>query len=93
MYCVGYHHIHFRFRSPELQEARNALDARRRGQMDKTGEHSLAKALARCVPFIGEERLACEPRVMGYGGTSGSVPGGGCYVGSNPWCFLPIAGR
>ena len=33
--------------------------------------------MARCEPLAGEDKAACEARVMGYGSTSGSVAGGG----------------
>lgn len=60
-----------------LKEARNAQAARRRGALELAGEDYKANALARCEPFAGENRAACEARVMGFGGTSGSVAGGG----------------
>jgi hypothetical protein len=60
-----------------LEEARNADAARRKGRLDQQGEDFTANALVRCAPFSGENRIACEARVMGYGSTSGSVAGGG----------------
>ena len=61
-----------------LEEARNAQAARRRGRLPEArGQDYAANALARCKPFSGETRAACEARVMGMGGASGSVAGGG----------------
>jgi hypothetical protein len=60
-----------------LEEARNARAARRSGSLALPGEDYLANALARCEPFAGEDRAACEARVLGFGNTSGSVAGGG----------------
>jgi hypothetical protein len=60
-----------------LEEARNAHDAQRRGQLAMAGEDYTANALARCEPLAGESRVACQARVMGFGGRSGSVAGGG----------------
>ncbi len=34
-------------------------------------------AAARCEVLTGEEKAACQARVMGYGNTTGSVAGGG----------------
>lgn len=60
-----------------LEEALNAHDALRRGELARQGENYTANALARCEPLLGEYRVACEARVMGFGSTSGSVAGGG----------------
>lgn len=60
-----------------LEEARNAHAAQQRGQLAKAGENYTANALARCEPLMGEYRVACEARVMGFGSTSGNVAGGG----------------
>jgi hypothetical protein len=60
-----------------LEEARNAAAARRSGNLDTGGEDYMANALARCEPLAGEDRAACEARVLGFGKTSGSVAGGG----------------
>jgi hypothetical protein len=60
-----------------LEEARHARAAQRRGQLAQPGEDYMANALARCEPLMGEHRAACEARVMGFGGASGSVAGGG----------------
>jgi hypothetical protein len=60
-----------------LEEARNAHAAMQRGVLAKRGEDYTANALARCLPLLGEYRIACEARVMGFGNTSGSVAAGG----------------
>jgi hypothetical protein len=61
-----------------LREARNARSDKQRGQLDAQGANGLqSNAMQRCEPFKGEERAACEARVMGYGNVSGSVAEGG----------------
>lgn len=62
-----------------LREARNAQADKQRGRLDADGQRQLqANAMQRCEPFKdGEERAACEARVMGYGNASGSVADGG----------------
>jgi hypothetical protein len=60
-----------------LEEARNSRAAALRGRLALPGEDYRANALARCEPLAGEDRAACEARVMGFGGSSGSVAGGG----------------
>lgn len=60
-----------------LKEARNAQAAKKRGQLDDAGERYRANARARCDVLGGEEKAACEARMMGYGNVSGSVAGGG----------------
>jgi hypothetical protein len=60
-----------------LTEARNAQADKQRGALDTPSGALEANALARCQPLAGEEKAACEARVVGYGGTTGSVAGGG----------------
>ena len=60
-----------------IEEARHAHAALRRGALVHAGENYTANALARCVPLAGEDRFACEARVLGFGTTTGSVAGGG----------------
>jgi hypothetical protein len=60
-----------------LREANNAAAEKRAGKLDNNGAQFEANARARCEALAGEERSACEARVMGYGNTSGSVAGGG----------------
>lgn len=60
-----------------LEEARNAQAARRSGELALPGEDYMANALMRCGPLSGEEKAACEARVLGFGNASGSVAGGG----------------
>jgi hypothetical protein len=60
-----------------LREARNAQADKRRGVLDTQGSLQ-ANAVARCDAFrAGEDRAACQARVMGFGSTEGSVAGGG----------------
>lgn len=58
-----------------LREARNARADRQR--TESPDARYQANATARCNVFTGDDRAACEARVMGYGSSSGSVAGGG----------------
>lgn len=61
-----------------LREARNARADKQKRDLDAVGNKDLrANALARCEPLSGEDKAACQARVMGYGEKSGSVAGGG----------------
>lgn len=60
-----------------LREARNAHAAKQERKLDSAGNDLGANALARCQPLSGEDKAACQARVLGYGETSGSVAGGG----------------
>jgi hypothetical protein len=60
-----------------LREARNAQADKKRGLLDNAGAQFQANAAARCEPLTGEDKAACQARLMGYGETSGSVAGGG----------------
>jgi len=60
-----------------LKEARNAQADKKRGVLDNAGAQFQANASARCDVLAGEEKAACQARVLGYGNTSGSVAGGG----------------
>ena len=60
-----------------LKEARNAHADKQRGVLNTYGEHE-QNAMARCGVFQGgEDKAACEARVLGYGNVDGSVAGGG----------------
>jgi len=60
-----------------LKEARNAQADKKRGVLDTAGDLN-ANAAARCNVFTsGEDKAACQARVMGMGASSGSVAGGG----------------
>ncbi|MBC7378078.1 MAG: hypothetical protein H7346_11700 [Burkholderiaceae bacterium] len=59
-----------------LREARNAAADKKAGKLDTTGDLT-ANALDRCKVLTGTDRVACEARVLGYGGADGSVAGGG----------------
>ena len=60
-----------------LKEARNAQADKRRGVLDNADGQFRANAIARCDALAGEEKAACQARVLGYGSTTGSVAGGG----------------
>jgi hypothetical protein len=60
-----------------LREARNAHADKKRGVLDNAGAQFRANAIERCDALAGEDKAACQVRVMGYGNTSGSVAGGG----------------
>lgn len=60
-----------------LREARNARADKQHGTLDKDGKQFEANAQARCEPLSGEDKAACQARVMGYGNVSGSVASGG----------------
>ena len=60
-----------------ITEVRNANAAKRAGQIDNAGGQFGANALQRCNVLQGEDKVACEARVAGYGSPQGSVAGGG----------------
>lgn len=60
-----------------LTEARNAQADKKRGVLDNAGAQFRSNAAARCEVLAGEDKAACQARVMGYGSTSGTVAGGG----------------
>jgi hypothetical protein len=60
-----------------LKEARNAQADKKRGLLDNAGARFEANAQARCDVLTGEDKAACQARMMGYGSTEGSVAGGG----------------
>lgn len=60
-----------------MREARNAQAERQRGALGGDTNSTQANAMARCEPLTGEDRAACQARVIGYGSASGSVAGGG----------------
>ncbi|WP_298933895.1 hypothetical protein [uncultured Ramlibacter sp.] len=60
-----------------LREARNAQADKRRGVLDNANGSFESNAKARCDVLAGEEKSACQARVLGYGSTTGSVAAGG----------------
>jgi hypothetical protein len=60
-----------------LTEARNAQADKKRGVLDNAGATFEANARARCDALAGEDKAACQARIMGFGSTTGSVAGGG----------------
>lgn len=62
-----------------MREARNAEAERKKGALAKANVDYEANATARCDALSGENKAACQARMMGYGKTSGSVAGGGVF--------------
>lgn len=60
-----------------LKEARNARADKQRGVLDNASGRYEQNAKARCDVLAGEEKAACQARVLGFGNTTGSVAGGG----------------
>lgn len=60
-----------------LREARNAQADKKRGKLDNSNAQFEANARARCNVLTGDDKSACEARMMGSGTVSGSVAGGG----------------
>ena len=60
-----------------MTEVRNANAAKRAGKVDNANGQFSANALKRCDVFKGEDLVACQARIVGYGKTDGSVASGG----------------
>jgi len=60
-----------------LREANNARAEKRSRTPASTASNLNANATARCNVLTGEDKAACQARVLGYGSESGSVAGGG----------------
>lgn len=62
-----------------LKDSAAAQAEKRRGTLDNKSANfdANANAMQRCDVLAGEERVACQARVAGYGSASGSVMGGG----------------
>ena len=60
-----------------LREARNAQADKKRGVLDNAGAQFDSNAATRCDVLNGEDKAACQARVMGYGSITGSVAAGG----------------
>ncbi|MEO7107639.1 MAG: hypothetical protein ABIZ09_14785 [Rhodoferax sp.] len=59
-------------------EARNALAAAKRGGLiDESQNQYTRNALNRCTAFQGDDRAACEARILNPSRVEGSVGGGG----------------
>ena len=59
-------------------EARNALaEAKRGGLTDAAQEQYTRNAVKRCTEFQGDDRTACEARILNPSRVDGSVGGGG----------------
>lgn len=60
-----------------LTEARNAQAEKQRGMLESS-PNTQNNAMARCEVFpVGEDKAACQARMLSMGSTSGSVAGGG----------------
>ena len=60
-----------------MTEVKNANAAKRAGKVDNSGGRYKENALARCDVLKGEDQIACQARIVGYGDSAGSVAGGG----------------
>ncbi len=60
-----------------LKEVRNANAEKRAGKIESGNNELSANALKRCDALVGEDKIACQARVVGYGNAQGSVAGGG----------------
>jgi hypothetical protein len=60
-----------------LREARNTRADKNASQPEGTASDFKGNAESRCEALGGEDRAACQVRVLGYGSESGSVAGGG----------------
>lgn len=60
-----------------ITEVRNANAEKRAGKLESGNGQLSANALKRCDVFKGEDLVACQARIVGYGKTDGSVAGGG----------------
>lgn len=60
-----------------MKEVRNANADKRAGKLDNAGGQFGANAAQRCDALFGEDKIACEARVIGIGSTQGSVAEGG----------------
>jgi hypothetical protein len=59
------------------REAGSALVEARRGQLDDAPDQYLTNALRRCETHTGDDRVACEARILAQGDiTKGSQAGG-----------------
>ena len=71
-----------------MTEVRNANAAKRAGKVDNAGDQFKSNALMRCNALQGEDKTACEARVLGYGNPQGSVAGG-CVITEVETVVLP----
>ena len=60
-----------------LREARNANADKQRGVLEPATGDLQANAMQRCEVLQGEDKAACQARIMGYGNVEGSVAAGG----------------
>jgi hypothetical protein len=60
-----------------MTEVRNANAAKRAGKIDNANGQFDANAMKRCDVLTGDDKLACQARIAGWGSAQGSVAGGG----------------
>jgi hypothetical protein len=60
-----------------LREVRNAKAEKNAGKLGNSGARFDINAVRRCAALPGDDKIACEARVAGYGNQQGSVAGGG----------------
>ncbi|MES2978406.1 MAG: hypothetical protein V4731_08290 [Pseudomonadota bacterium] len=60
-----------------MREANNAAADKQGGKLDSNSSALRENALQRCEVLTGEDKIACQARVVGIGSSSGSVAGGG----------------
>ena len=60
-----------------IREVRNANAEKQSGKLGNSGSAYEANAMKRCDVLEGENKIACQARIAGYGNTDGSVAGGG----------------
>ena len=58
-------------------EAKNALAAARRGGLSSAPDQYQQNALRRCDAHQGEDRIACQARILGEGNVESGVEAGG----------------
>jgi hypothetical protein len=60
-----------------IREVRNANAEKDSGKLNNGGAAYKANAMKRCDALDGENKIACQARIAGYGSTEGSVASGG----------------
>ena len=68
-----------------MKEARNAQADKQRGVLDNAGAQFDSNAAARCDVLAGEEKAACQARVIGLSATPPAAsPAAACCVKWKP---------
>lgn len=71
-------------------EARNAYAEARRGGLTDTPDQYTRNAVQRCTQFKGDERSACDARVLNPSRIEGSVEAGGILRESTVTVTVPV---